>query len=218
MFVVEKAPKSVVSEAYKALRTNIQYSSIDKKMKVILVTSSEPGEGKSTTSGNLAVSLGHDGKKVLIIDCDLRKPAIHKLFNQSNTVGLSEVLVGNEALSEAIKNYDENIDVLPSGNIPPNPSEMLGSEAMENLLMYLREQYDHIILDSPPTNLVSDSQILSIKADGTLLVVKAEKTKKESIKKAKEKIERVNGKIIGSILNATSMKVKEDCGYYSDNK
>lgn len=218
MFVVEKAPKSVVSEAYKVLRTNIQYSSIDKKMKVILVTSSEPGEGKSTTSGNLAVSLGYDGKKVLIIDCDLRKPSIHKLFNQSNTVGLSEVLVGKEELAVAIKNYDKNIDVLTSGNIPPNPSEMLGSEAMENLLIDLREQYDHIILDSPPTNLVSDSQVLSIKADGTLLVVRAEKTKRESIKMAKEKIERVNGKIIGSILNVTSTKNEEYYYYYGDDK
>ena len=110
------------------------------------------------------------------------------------------MLVGKEELAVAIKNYDKNIDILTLGNILPNPSEMLVSEVVENLFIDLREQYDHILLDSPPINLVSDSQVLSIKADGTLLVVRAEKTKRESIKMAKEKIERVNGKIIGSML------------------
>lgn len=116
------------------------------------------------------------------------------------------MLVEKEELAVAIKNYDKNIDILTLGNILPNPSEMLVSEVVENLFIDLREQYDHILLDSPPINLVSDSQVLSIKADGTLLVVRAEKTKRESIKMAKEKIERVNGKIIGSMLQVQKMK------------
>lgn len=213
MFVVEKNPKSIVSESYKALRTNIQYSAIDEKIKTILITSSDPDEGKSTTTGNLAMSLAMDDKKVLIIDCDLRKPSIHKLFNQSNTVGLSEVLVRKETFPEVVNKYGDNIDVLTSGNIPPNPSEMLGSKAMSDLLNVLEEYYDYIILDSPPINVVTDSQLLATKVDGVLLVVRAEKTKKEEVKKAKDKIDKVNGKIIGSILNGTDTK-RENYYYY----
>ncbi|MGL5616001.1 MAG: CpsD/CapB family tyrosine-protein kinase [Sarcina sp.] len=218
MFIVEKAPKSVASEAYKALRTNIQYSSIDKKMKVILITSSEPGEGKSTTSGNLAISLAQDGKKVLVIDCDLRKPSIHKLFKESNLIGLSEVLLGKETFTEAMNEYGENIDILTSGNLPPNPSEMLGSKAMESLLEELREVYDHIIIDSPPIHAVSDAQILATKVDGTLLVVKAEKTKKDSVQRAKEQINKVNGKIIGAVLNSVDSKRDKYYYYYGEDK
>lgn len=214
MFIVEKNPKSIVSESYKALRTNIQYSAIDEKIKTILITSSEPDEGKSTTTGNLAMSLAMDDKKVLIIDCDLRKPNIHKLFNQSNTAGLSEILVKKDIFPNVVDKYGDNIDVLTSGNIPPNPSEMLGSKAMSDLLNVLKEYYDHIILDSPPINVVTDSQVLATKVDGVLLVVRAEKTKKEEVKKAKDKIDKVNGKIIGSILNATDIKREHYYTYY----
>ncbi len=178
MFVVEKKPKSISAESYKTLRTNIQYSSFDKEIRTIVVTSSEPGEGKSTTSGNLAFAFAQSDKKTIIIDCDLRKPSLHKKFKISNTSGLSDVLIGRVKVDEAVHEYSKNLDVLTSGKLPPNPSEMLGSKTMENLVKALKSQYDIIILDSSPLQAVTDSQILSAKADGTVLVVRAGKTKK----------------------------------------
>ena len=177
-FVVEKKPKSISAESYKTLRTNIQYSSFDKEIRTIVVTSSEPGEGKSTTSGNLAFAFAQSDKKTIIIDCDLRKPSLHKKFKISNTSGLSDVLIGRVKVDEAVHEYSKNLDVLTSGKLPPNPSEMLGSKTMENLVKALKSQYDIIILDSSPLQAVTDSQILSAKADGTVLVVRAGKTKK----------------------------------------
>ncbi|SFU46957.1 capsular exopolysaccharide family [Clostridium sp. DSM 8431] len=178
MFVVEKKPKSISAESYKTLRTNIQYSSFDKEIRTIVVTSSEPGEGKSTTSGNLAFAFAQSDKKTIIIDCDLRKPSLHKKFKISNTSGLSDVLIGRVKVDEAVHEYSKNLDVLTSGKLPPNPLEMLGSKTMENLVKALKSQYDIIILDSSPLQAVTDSQILSAKADGTVLVVRAGKTKK----------------------------------------
>lgn len=201
MIIVEAIPRAIISEAYKTLRTNIQYSAIDIKMKIILITSSEPGEGKSTTSSNLAFSLAEDGKKVLIVDCDLRKPVIHKYFNVSNVNGVSEVLVKKIEVNEAIEKYNDNLYVLTSGNIPPNPTEMLGSKSMEEMLQSLREDFDHIILDSPPVNLVSDAQLLATRADGTLFVIKSGMVKRENVKKAKRQVDKVNGKFIGAVMN-----------------
>uniref|UniRef100_UPI00261F9CA4 CpsD/CapB family tyrosine-protein kinase n=1 Tax=Clostridium sp. TaxID=1506 RepID=UPI00261F9CA4 len=174
MFIVEKEPKSIEAESYRTLRTNIQYSSFDKEYKVIMVTSSEPGEGKSTTSGNLALCLAQGDKKVILIDCDLRKPSLHKKFKVSNLVGLSDVIVGKEDLISAINKYNNNLLILTSGKVPPNPSEMLSSKAMTSLLEDLKTKFDYIVLDTPPIQAVTDSQILATKADGTILVVKAE--------------------------------------------
>lgn len=133
MLIVEKQPKSIAAENYRTLRTNIQYSSFDKDFRVIVVTSSEPGEGKSTTSGNLALSLAQGDKKVILIDCDLRKPSIHKKFKISNTVGLSDVLIGKEDIMSITKKRGNNLRILTSGKIPPNPSEMLASKVMGKL-------------------------------------------------------------------------------------
>lgn len=211
MFVVQKNPKSVEAEAYKVLRTNIQYSSFDKNAKVIVVTSSEPGEGKSTTTGNLGLSMAQDGKKTIIIDCDLRKPTIHKNFEISNTSGLSELIIGKINIEEATKEVNRNLKVITSGKIPPNPLEMLGSENMKKLLAKLKEHYDVIILDSPPILVVADAQVLSTLADGTVMVVRAGKTKKEMVLKAKKKVEQVHGKILGMLLNGAE---KEAGNYY----
>ena len=160
-FVVEKKPKSIVSEAYRTLRTNIQYSSFDKTIKSIVVTSAEAAEGKSTVSGNLALSFAQNEKRVIIVDCDLRKPSVHKNFKLSNLSGLSEVLIGKEDLDNVIQSRNENLDILTSGKIPPNPSEMLSSTAMTNLIQKLGEKYDMVILDSAPLQAVTDAQILS---------------------------------------------------------
>lgn len=216
MFIVEKEPKSIAAESYRTLRTNLQYSSFDKEYKVIVVTSSEPGEGKSTTAGNLAISLAQGEKKVILIDCDLRKPSLHKRFKISNIIGLSDVLIGKESLSNSVNRYRKNLMVLTSGKIPPNPSEMLGSRAMTDLLKKLQEEVDYIILDTPPVQAVTDSQILSTKADGTILVVKAEYTKKESVQNSIDLLKKVNAHVIGTVLNGVDTKRNKYHYYYGE--
>ena len=216
MFIVEKDPKSIAAETYRTLRTNIQYSSFDKEYKVIMVTSSEPGEGKSTTSGNLALCLAQGDKKVILIDCDLRKPSLHKKFKVSNLVGLSDVIVGKEDLIPALHKYNNNLLILTSGKIPPNPSEMLSSKAMVNLLEDLKTKFDYIVLDTPPVQAVTDSQILSTKADGTILVVRAEKTKKDSVQNAIGLLKKVNANIIGTVLNGVDNSRNKYYYYYGE--
>ncbi|ASW42420.1 CpsD/CapB family tyrosine-protein kinase [Clostridium isatidis] len=218
MFILEKDPKSIAAESYRTLRTNIQYSSFDKEYKIIMVTSSEPGEGKSTTAGNLALSFAQDGKRVLLIDCDLRKPSLHKKFKISNLVGLSDVLIGKEDLKTALHRYNENLVVLTSGKLPPNPSEMLSSKAMSNLLKELKNVFDYIILDTPPVQAVTDSQILSTKADGTILVIRAEKTKKDSVQNALGLLKKVNANIIGTVLNGIESSRNKYYYYYGESK
>ena len=213
MFVVDKKPKSITAESYRTLRTNIQYSSFDKEIRVIVVTSSEAGEGKSTTAGNLAISFSQAQKKTIIIDCDLRKPSLHKKFRISNMSGLSDILKGKENLHQTVHAFNSYLDVLTSGKIPPNPSEMLGSRAMEHLLEILKKEYDIIILDSAPLQAVTDAQILSTKADGTILVVKAETTKRDSVRQAKELLQKVDANILGVVLNGVE-NIKKKYYYY----
>lgn len=214
MFIVEKKPKSVSAEAYRTLRTNVQYSSLDKEIKCIVITSAEPGEGKSTTVGNMALAFAQSNKKTIMIDCDLRKPSLHRKIKISNMIGLSDVLIGNVNIVDAINEYCENLDVLPAGKLPPNPSEMLGSKAMEKLIKELRMKYDIILLDTAPVQAVTDAQILSTKADGTILVVKAEKTKKDSVAQAKNLLDKVGANIIGVVLNGVDNIAKKYYYYY----
>ena len=218
MFVVEDKPKSIEAESYRTLRTNIQYSSIDKEIKSIVVTSASPKEGKSTVSGNLALSFAQNGKKVIIIDCDLRKPSIHRKFNISNLCGLSEVMIGKETLDNAIQKYKSNIHILPSGKIPPNPAEMINSTSMSNLLEELKEEYDIVIIDSPPLEAVTDGQILSTKVDGTILVLKAGESKIESVKEAKNLLNKVGANIIGLVINQVSKSKKNYYYYYGTDE
>lgn len=216
MFIVEKDPRSIASESYRTLRTNLQYSSFDEEYKVIVVTSAEPGEGKSTTAGNLALSIAEGDKKVVLIDCDLRKPSLHKKFEISNTVGLSDVIVGKESISIVGHRYNNNLTVLTSGKIPPNPSEMLGSKSMKALIDALKKVFDYVILDTPPVQAVTDAQILSTRADGTLLVIRAEKTKKDSVVNSINLLKKVNANIIGTILNGVDTKRNSYYYYYGD--
>lgn len=201
MFIVDEKPKSIAAEAYRTLRTNIQYSSFDEEIRTIVVTSSEPGEGKSTTAGNIAISFAQAAKKTVIIDCDLRKPSLHKKFKISNIGGLSDILIGKEKIDDVIHHFNEELDVITSGKLPPNPAEMLGSRTMERLLVALKERYDIIILDTAPLQAVTGAQILSTKSDGIILVVRAHATKRESVIQAKGLIEKVGGKILGTVLN-----------------
>lgn len=217
-FVVEKKPKSIVSEAYRTLRTNIQYSSFDKEIKAIVVTSAEAAEGKSTVSGNLALSFAQNEKRVIIVDCDLRKPSVHKNFKLSNLAGLSEVLIGKAKLEEVIQSRNENLDILTSGKIPPNPSEMLSSTAMTNLIEKLKEEYDVVILDSAPLGAVTDAQILSTKADGTILVVRAQRTNRDAVIDAKNSLDKVGANIIGTVLHAVENTRGKYYYYYGNNE
>lgn len=216
MFIVEKEPKSIAAESYRTLRTNIQYSSFDKEYKVIMVTSSEPGEGKSTTAGNLALCLAQGEKKVILVDCDLRKPSLHKKFKISNIVGLSDVMIGKEELVTAMHRYNNNLVILTSGKIPPNPSEMLSSKTMTTLLDTLKQNFDYIILDTPPVQAVTDSQILATKADGAILVVRAERTKKDSVQNAISLLKKVNANIIGTVLNGLDNSRNKYYYYYGE--
>lgn len=217
-FVVEDKPKSIAAEAYRTLRTNIQYSSFDKEIRTIAVTSSEPAEGKSTVSGNLALSFAQNDRKVILLDCDLRKPSVHKNFRISNIKGLSEVLLGKVDINDAIQKRNDNLDVLTSGKIPPNPSEMLSSMAMTNLIEELKEKYEIIILDTAPLKAVTDAQILSTKVDGTILVTRAERTKREAVIEAKNLLEKVGANIIGTVLHAVENNKNKYYYYYGSNE
>lgn len=214
--IVERKPKSIAAESYRTLRTNLQYSSFDDEYKVIVITSSEPGEGKSTTAGNLALSLAQGDKKVILIDCDLRKPSIHKKFKLSNTVGLSDVIVEKESVTNVGHKYNNNLTILTSGKIPPNPAEMLASKAMTALIEALKKVFDYVILDTPPVQAVTDAQILSTKADGTILVVRAERTKKDSVHNSIGLLRKVNANIIGTVLNGLEESRNNYYYYYGE--
>lgn len=218
MFIFEKKPKSYFAEAYRTLRTNIQYSSYDKKLKTVLVTSADNKEGKSTICGNLALSFAQNKRKVLLVDCDLRTPSLHKMFNVSNVYGLTEVLLGTKRIDEAVKNYNNKIDILPSGTISSDPSELLESDEFIELLEVLKEKYDLIILDSSPVRVVSDAQILAAKVDGTILVAKKNKTKLENIKEAKDLLKRVGANLVGVVLNYNEKIGRKNKKYYTNKE
>lgn len=210
--IVDKEPKSPVSEAYRTIRTNIEFSSFDKVMKIILITSSGPQEGKSVTSSNLALAMAQSGKKTLLIDCDLRKPTIHKKFKISNRIGLSNLLADGLKLSETVFCFSSGMNVLTSGTIPPNPSEMLSSKKMKVFLQEASKIYDRIVIDSPPVNAVTDAQILATIADGVVLVIGSGITEIDLAKRAKELLDKVKANIIGVVLN----KAESGSGKYGN--
>ncbi len=215
MFVMEKAPKSIDAEAYRSLRSNIEYSSFDDEYRAIVVTSSVPGEGKSTTSGNLALSLAQSGNKVLLVDCDMRKPSIHKKFKISNMSGTAELLLRKESFEDVANCYNENLTIITAGKIPPNPSEMLSSRAMTAFIKEMKKEFKYIILDTPPLQAVTDAQVLSTKSDGVLLVVRAGSTKREMVLNSVDLIKKVHGKTIGTVLNGVENK-KNNYYYYGE--
>ena len=215
MFVMEKAPKSIDAEAYRSLRSNIEYSSFDDEYRAIVVTSSVPGEGKSTTSGNLALSLAQSGNKVLLVDCDMRKPSIHKKFKISNMSGTAELLLRKESFEDVANFYNENLTIITAGKIPPNPSEMLSSRAMTAFIKEMKKEFKYIILDTPPLQAVTDAQVLSTKADGVLLVVRAGSTKRDAVLNSVDLIKKVQGKVIGTVLNGVENK-KNNYYYYGE--
>ncbi|MEH7549080.1 CpsD/CapB family tyrosine-protein kinase [Neobacillus vireti] len=204
--------KSPISEQYRTIRTNIQFSSVDHEVKSLMVTSSGPGEGKSTTVANLAVVFAQQGKKVLLVDADLRKPTVQYTFNQTNTFGLTSVLTKQMTLDKAVADTGEkNLFVLTSGPIPPNPAELLSSKAMEQFYQDVLDLFDIVLFDTPPLLAVTDAQILANKCEGTILVVSSGKTEKDQVIKAKELLDSAQSKLLGVVLNNKKMK---DTNYY----
>ena len=216
MFIVQKNPKSIAAEAYRSLKTNIQYSSFDKEYKTIVITSSNPGEGKSTTSGNLALTLAEGESRVLLVDCDMRKPSMHKNFRVTNTYGIADILLQRKKVMDVAHMYNKNLSIITAGKVPPNPAEMLGSKAMSAFLEEMKEHFDYIILDTPPVQVVADAQILSTKVDGTIIVVRAGVTKKEDVHDTVNILKKVNANIIGTVLHAVDNSKNKYYYYYGE--
>ncbi len=193
---------SPISEQFRTIRTNISFASVDKEMRLLMVTSSGPGEGKSTVLANLAVVFAQQGKKVLLIDADLRRPTAHYTFGLTNTFGLTTVLTKQGSLNETISKTEvENLHVLPSGPIPPNPAELLSSRMMTELLKKAKEDYHVVLLDTPPVLAVTDAQVLTNQCDGTILVVSSGKAEVEEVKKTKDLLLSANSNLLGVVLN-----------------
>lgn len=213
--ITHQNPKSVISEQYRTLRTNIQYSLIDDEMKTLMVTSAGPGEGKSTTISNLAVVLAQQGNTVLLIDADLRKPTVHHMFQQTNTRGLTTVLMRQLPFEEAVKETAvERLSVLTSGPVPPNPSELLGSKMMEKVVETATSHFDIVLFDCPPLLAVTDAQVIANYCQGVVLVVKSGVTEIEAAQKAVENLEQVQAKLLGVVLNDKPMNGDSYYYYY----
>ncbi|MBQ9283823.1 MAG: CpsD/CapB family tyrosine-protein kinase, partial [Acidaminococcaceae bacterium] len=196
-----KDAKSPVTEAYRTIRTNLSFSGVDKEMKIVEVTSAVPNEGKSTVMASLAIVMAQAGKKVLLVDCDFRNPTQHKLFGLPNK-GVSNCIAIGGDFHEIIQHIgQENIDILTSGPVAPNPSEILMSNRMQAFLDTAREEYDYVLIDTPPIMPVTDAAVLSSKTDGVMLVVASGQDKPELVQMAKTRLEQAGANIIGCILN-----------------
>ena len=197
------APRSPAAEAYRTLRTNLYFSSLDQVLETLVVTSAAPGDGKSTTLSNLAVTMAQGERPTILVDADLRQPSLHTLFGVSNSEGLTTMAVDKGALSEPplVDSGVDNLWLLPSGPLPPNPAEILGSRRMEEIINALKSRADMLLFDAPPLLAVTDALVLAVQTDGVLLVVKAGGTKREHVQQAKERLERVNARIVGAVLN-----------------
>lgn len=202
-----KYPRSPISEAFRSLRTNIEFASVDQPIRTILITSSEPGTGKTMVAANLAIVFAQKGKRVLLMDADLRRPQVHQVLNLPNRMGLTDLLIDSRNLETSSQNIDEvdGLTVLTSGGLPPNPAELLGSLRMERLLNEIKEEKDVIIIDSPPS-IVADAQVLTARADGVILVIQPEKTRKDDIRITLELLRRANARILGIVLNRIPRK------------
>lgn len=206
--ITRQDPFSPVSEAYRMLRTNLQFMTIDEPVQSMMVTSSNPGEGKSVTASNLGVTMAQADLKTIIIDADLRRPTLHKVFQVSNLEGLTDLLRSPKAsVSDQLKDTGiENLQVITSGPLPPNPSEMLSSQRMIGLLQELKQIADVIIFDSPPVLAVTDAAVLSSRVDGVILVTYAKHTRRNAAKQALERLQHVGGKVLGCVLNQVSRR------------
>lgn len=211
-------PSSIIAEQFRTIRTNIQFSMVDKNLKTLVITSAGPGAGKSTISANLAVTFAMQGKKVLIVDADMRKPTVHKTFRLPNRDGLTTLLTERDVeIKDIAHRLDtEGLFAITSGVIPPNPSELLASNRMNQLMAEFEELFDLIIFDMPPVIAVTDAQVMSSKTDGTIFVVNKDGADKEMVTKSKELLEKVKANVIGVVLNRVELKGDNYYYYYGE--
>jgi non-specific protein-tyrosine kinase len=200
-------PRSPISEAYRALRTNLDFASLDQALKTLAVTSAGVGEGKSTTLANLAVVSAQAGRTVLLVDADLRRPILHHLFGLENQVGLTTVMMDDAALTSPPFQATEieGLSVLTSGPLPPNPADLMGSHRMEEVIATLTGSADQVFFDTPPVVAVTDAAVLATKVDGVLLVVSAGKTRRERARAAVQRLEQINARLVGTVLTNVEM-------------
>lgn len=224
--VAFKNPKSRAAEAFRTLRTNIQFSGLDDSLSSIVVTSSEPSEGKSTVLINLAITIAQSGKKVLVIDCDLRRSTVHKKLGLPNAEGLTNLLIQDkESFDEVVLTTKvPNLSALTSGPTPPNPAELLGTKRMKSIIRQLTGSFDMVLIDAPPVIAVTDAQILATIAEGTLIVTSYGATEKFGLVKTKELLDKVGAKVLGVVINKVPEKSehyyygKYDNSYYKQEK
>ncbi|MES5782689.1 CpsD/CapB family tyrosine-protein kinase [Lacticaseibacillus rhamnosus] len=215
MLVTFAEPKHVISEQFRTVRTNIEFAgaALD-KCQVMMFTSSAMSEGKSTVSANVAVTWAQAGKKVLLIDADLRRPTLHATFRTLNIDGVTTILTGKDATSDVVENsFVENLDILTSGPVPPNPSELLNSKRMSGILKWARENYDIVVLDAPPVLAVSDVQVLVPKTDGVIVVAKMGKTLKGDLQRTVEVLKLANANILGCVERVKAKRGDRGYGY-----
>lgn len=214
-FITDRDKLSPISEAYRAIRTNLQFAAAgDKKVKTIVFTSALPSEGKSTTDTNLAIVMGQDNKRVLLVDCDLRRPVMHRHFGLPNR-GLTNCFADDLKLADVIQHdIYPNLDVVTSGPIPPNPAELLGSPKMQELLQGVEDDYDYILLDLPPILVVTDAAVVGSKADGVILVVGSGDISPDEGRQAKDLLEKAHVNILGVVLNKVPQKHQGSYYYY----
>jgi non-specific protein-tyrosine kinase len=209
-------PRSPAAEAYRTLRTNLTFAGLDKPIESLIVTSAAPGDEKSTTLANLAVAMAQGERRTILVDADLRRPQLHEIFNIANEPGLTALFVDPETLADPplVETGVENLTLLPSGALPPNPADLLGSHRMEEIIAALRAQADILLFDAPPVIAVSDAAVLGTKVDGVLLVVGAGKTRRDHAQQAREQLERVRARIVGAVLTSAPRDVSLG-GYYA---
>jgi len=212
--IVHEDAKSPVAEAYRTMRTNIQFAKVDSDLRVIMFTSAGPSEGKSTTAANAAIAMAQTGKKVIIVDCDLRKPVQHKIFGKENR-GVTNILVEGHAAADLIQDTGiNNLQILASGPIPPNPSELLGSAKMHEIIESLKLLADIVIIDVPPILAVTDACVLASEVDGLLMVLDSGSVRPEMAQRAKELLLKANGYILGVVLNRVEIEAEHAYYYY----
>ena len=208
-------PRSPISEAYRTLRTNLDFAGLDRALKTLVVTSAGVGEGKSTTLSNLAVVSAQTGRKVILVGADLRRPRLHQIFGLDNQAGLTTMLMDDSSLATPPLQESgiEGMRILTSGPLPPNPAELMGSRRMEEVIAALAEWADQVFFDAPPVVAVTDAAVLATKVDGVLLVVSAGKTRREYARTAVQRLEQINARLVGTVLTNVQMGVAYQ-GYY----
>lgn len=217
--VAETNPTSAVSEQFRTVMTNISFANMNGKIKNFMITSADPSEGKSTFSANLAVTYAKQGRHVVLVDADMRKPTVHKSFNVSNLKGLSTILSGNSTIEESIKYTSiDNLDVITSGPIPPNPSSLLGNRKLKEIVEKFNEPNDLVIIDVTPVNTMTDASIVSTVVDNTIIVIPQGLAEKKKVRLAVEQLRRVNANILGAVMNMAKDDLDNNNYYYYYSK